>query len=358
MRQRHDELTPNVAERRWREVASRDETRIARRLPRTPAGDGVCRLDEGAVWDEFCRFLRTMGVMARLEEAQGAAIQRDMVPSVQDGLLDGLKTLVGIKSMHALPLWLCSDEALLQLVGFKARHVRQGVCQRGATTRQRERTPGPISPETLANTIVQLHWRDLERVCKGAIGALAQAGVFDKQVTGMADGPDLETTARDQGGGPVTRQVRLADKPGQVHAIEVTVDGWNVLRLIEARTKLPLAAKLGPIQEHETHGTRALVTQARATLAGHARLPKVVCDRGLLDGTDLWWLDQQGLTCVVPAKSHRAVTADARAQAVAGGEMTVGRRAHSGRHGPGKTARTERLETEVVGITALTTDDQ
>ena len=143
-----------------------------------------------------------------------------------------------------------------------------------------------------------------------------------------------------------------------MHAIEVTVYGWKVLLLIDATTKIPLAVKVGQIQEHETHWTRALVTQARANLAGHARLHKVVFDRGFLDGTDLWWLDQQGLSFVVPAKTNMAVTADARAQAAAGEEVTVGRRAHTVRHGQGKTARTERLETEVVGITGLTTYDQ
>jgi hypothetical protein len=53
-----------------------------------------------------------------------------------------------------------------------------------------------------------------------------------------------------------------------------------------------------------------------------------------------------------------AVTVDARAQAAAGTDITVGRRVHTGRHGQGRTAWTERLETEVVGITGLTTDDQ
>jgi hypothetical protein len=53
-----------------------------------------------------------------------------------------------------------------------------------------------------------------------------------------------------------------------------------------------------------------------------------------------------------------AVTADARAQAAAGEELTVGRRVHTVRHGQGRQAWTERLETEVVGITGLTTYDQ
>ena len=89
-------------------------------------------------------------------------------------LLDGLKTLFGRERMNALPALLCSDEALMPLVGFKAQHVRQGVCPRGAATRQGERTPGPISPETLANNIVKLNVRDLEGVFNGAIRALAK----------------------------------------------------------------------------------------------------------------------------------------------------------------------------------------
>lgn len=38
-----------------------------------------------------------------------------------------------IGSMKALPLLLLSDEALMQLMGFNAQEVRQGICQRGAT---------------------------------------------------------------------------------------------------------------------------------------------------------------------------------------------------------------------------------
>jgi hypothetical protein len=66
--------------------------------------------------------------------------------------------------------------------------------------------------------------------------------------------------------------------------------------------------------------------QAWANLAGHTRLQKVVFDQGCLDGTDLWWRNQQSLTFVVPAKTHVAVTADARAQAMAGERITIGRR--------------------------------
>jgi hypothetical protein len=74
-----------------------------------------------------------------------------------------------------------------------------------------------------------------------------------------------------------------------------------------------------------------------------------------LAGADLWWLEQHGLLFVVPAKANMGVTADARALAAAGEGVTVGRRVHTVRHGQGRGAWSERLETEVVGITGLTT---
>ena len=205
---------------------------------------------------------------------------------------------------------------------------------------------------------MKLDLRALERLFNGIIRAVAKAGVFQAKVTGIVDGTDLETTAPYEGCGQVTRQRQMTDKRGRVHAIEVTVYGWKVIVLIDAATKIPLAVKVVPIQEHETLSLRALVTQARTNLAGHARLHKVVFARGLLAGTDLWWLDQHGLLFVVPAKADMAVTADARALAAAGDGMTVGRRVHTIRHGQGREAWSERRETEVVGLAGLTTYDQ
>src|SRR5919109_2740216 len=358
MRQTPDEITQNVAERLCWEVARRDDSRVARRLYRKQEIDGVYRLDEGAVLDDFFHFLQAVGVMALLEQSQGAAIQREMIAFVQYVLLYGVKTLFGIESINALPSLLFSDVALMQLVGFNAQQVRQGICQRGATKRQGEQLPGPICPDTLAKNVVTWHLRDLEAVFNGSIRALAKAGVFGAKVTGIADGTDLETTERYQGCGQATRKRRIEDKWGKVHEIEVTVYGWKVLLLIDAATKIPLAVKVGQIQEHEALWARALVTQARLNLAGYTRLAKVVFDKGFLDGPTLWWLDQQGLRFVVPAKTNMAVTADARAQAAAGEDLTVGRRVHTVRQGQGKKVWSERLETEVVGITGLATYDQ
>jgi hypothetical protein len=63
-------------------VARRDDSRIARRLSRKQVVDGVYRRDEGAWLDDFCQFLRDIGVMALLGEARGTTIPRAMLPDV------------------------------------------------------------------------------------------------------------------------------------------------------------------------------------------------------------------------------------------------------------------------------------
>ena len=358
MEQTREAITQNLAERLCWQVVRRDDARVARRLYRKQVVDGVYRLDEGALLDDFFHFLQELGVVDLLERVRGKAIQREMVPFVQYLLLYGLKTLFGVESMNALPALLFSDEALMRLVGFNATQVREGVCRRSHEKRQGAKAPGPICPDTLAKNIVKLNVRDLEALFNGVIRALAQAGVVRAKVTGIVDGTDLETTAQYEGCGHVTRKRKITDKHGTVREIEVTVYGWKLIVLIDAHTKIPLAVRVVPINEHEVLSMRALVTQAQTNLAGVARLHKVVFDRGFLDGVDLWWLDQHGITFVVPAKENMAVTVDAQAQAAVGEGVTIGHRVHTVRHGQGKTAESERLETEVVGITGLTTYEQ
>jgi hypothetical protein len=239
----------------------------------------------------------------------------------------------------------------------KAPQVRQGLGQRGAARRQGERLPGPICPDTLATPIGPWHVRDLEAVGHGRMWAVAQAGVVGATVTGRADGPDLETTAHDPGCGPGPRTGRSAATRGRRHASAGTVDGWTVLLLSAAATKMPLAVNGGQRPAHAARWTRALVTQARRHLQGSARRHQVVVDPGVWHGPTRWWLAQPESTGVGLAHTNMAVTADARAQAAADEGRTVGRRRHTGRPGQGTTARTARLETAVVGLTGRTTAD-
>jgi hypothetical protein len=168
MGQTQDEITEKLAERWCWEVARRDDCGVARRLYRKQLVEGVYRLDEGALLDDFFHCLQAIGAMTLLDEAHGAAVHRAMVPFVQYVLLYGVKTLFGIERINALPRWLFSDEAFMRLVGFNARQVRQGICQRGATKRQGEQPPGPMCPATLAKNIAKWHLRELEAMFNGA----------------------------------------------------------------------------------------------------------------------------------------------------------------------------------------------
>jgi hypothetical protein len=184
---------------------------------------GGYRLDDGALVEDVSHFVQAIGVMELLAEAHGAAIPRAMVPAVPDVLLDGVQTLWGSERINARPHLLCSDAALMPLVGFNAPQGRHGVRQRGASQRQRERAPGPLGPDTLAQNSVPWNLRDLPFVVTGAMRALATAGGVGQPGTGRADGPDLETTAHYAGCGQGTRPVRRADKRSRVHAIDGTV---------------------------------------------------------------------------------------------------------------------------------------
>src|SRR5215813_12980078 len=174
MNQTREDVAQNLAERLCWQAARRDDTRVARRLYRRQVVDGSYRLDEGALWDDVFHCLRQLGVLDLLDSVQGKALQREMVPVVQDLLLYGLKTLFGIESMHALPALRFSDEALMRLVGFNAHQVRHGVCQRGATHRQGPRTTGPIGADALADNVVKLNLRDLAALFNRVIGTLAK----------------------------------------------------------------------------------------------------------------------------------------------------------------------------------------
>src|SRR5215813_3052105 len=83
MGQTHEAITQNLAERLCWQAARRDDTRVARRLYRKPVVDGVYRLDEGALLDDFFHFWRELGVLDLMAGVQGTALQREMVPVMQ-----------------------------------------------------------------------------------------------------------------------------------------------------------------------------------------------------------------------------------------------------------------------------------
>ena len=68
MEQPREAIPTNLAERWGRQVARRDEVRVARRLDRQPLVDGVYPLEAGALLEEFFHVRREWGIAAWLED--------------------------------------------------------------------------------------------------------------------------------------------------------------------------------------------------------------------------------------------------------------------------------------------------
>jgi len=188
------------------------------------------------------------------------------------------------------------------------------------------------------------------------VQAVARRGFFQEKLVVALDGSTIPTPASYEGCGKV-KQTRKIKVKGQKEPMteEYYVYGWKLLVLIEVQTRLPLAIKLVPIQEYEGKWLVPLLEQAQENLGSHASIGTIVVDRGYLDGEDLWQVHRKGVIFVVCGKSNMAVTQDA--QGLAKGERAVVRE-RVVRRGHGKTAKDQRLRTELVGLEALSSYDQ
>jgi hypothetical protein len=338
----------------WR-CAQRDDQQVAQALYAGEEVDALHELSEAGLLDGFFAFLEEVGVLRLFGELALPGVQRVLVPVVQFVLLYLLKVLCGVPSMNALPMLLFSNEAAMRLVGFNATQIAEGLTQRGEAHRQHKRKQGPLSPQCLAQNITKFSQTQLEHLFNAGVRLLVARGCLHGALTVALDGSQVPTPKSYPGRGclAVTRTAREKKTKQLVQVVE-SVFGWKVLVLIEVRTRLPLAMQVVPIQTYEGAWLLPLLEQAQANLGEHARIAKVVADRGYLDGADLWQVAQRGIIFVVVAKEGMVVAEDARA-------LAARRRGHTRervvRHGQGATAQQERRKTVLVGIAGLTTYD-
>jgi hypothetical protein len=339
---------------RWRS-AQRDDQQVAQALYQGEEVDALHELSEAGLLDGFFAFLEEVGMPRLFGEVTLPGVQRVLVPVVQFVLLYLLKVLYGVPSMNALPALLFSNEAAMTLVGFNATQSADGLTHRGDAQRRGKRTPGPLSPQCLAQRITKFSQEQLEHLFNAAVRRLVARGFVQGALTVALEGSQVPTPKSSPGRGclAVTRTAREKKTKQLVQVVEY-VFGWKVLVLIEVRTRLPLAMKVVPIQAYEGAWLLPLLTQAQANLGDQARSATVGVDRGYLDGADLWQVAQRGIIFVVVAKAGMAVADDARALAA---RRRGTRRERVVRHGRGRTARQERLKRVLVGIRGLTTYD-
>jgi hypothetical protein len=257
--------------------------------------------------------------------------------------------------MNQLPQVLFSNVALMELIGFNARQIEEGMTNRGEAQRTTKKKQGPLSPQCLADNISKLSWEQMESLFNQMVQAVVAKGLLDGERIAALDGSKLPTPATYEGAGRLkqTRSVKIKGQKERATE-EYSVSGWKVLVLIDVQTRLPLAMKVVKIQEYEGRWLVPLLEQGQRNLGTRGHISTIVIDRGYLDGQDLWQVDRQGVRFVIVGKANMAVTQDA--QALAKRERVQVRERLIG-HGHGKTARQERLRTELVGIEGLTTYD-
>jgi len=345
-----------VQERLSWQVAWRDDRKVGQALYAGETIEEMHHLSDAGLLDEFFVFLKELGMLEAFEQVSQSGVKRTLVPTVQFVLLYFLKVLLGGESMNELPRVLFSDLALMELVGFNAHQCESGLTKRGDASRTTKKKQGPITAQCLADNICKLTQEEMERLFNQMVHLLARRSFFSGNLVVALDGSKVPTPASYEGCGKV-KQTRKVKVKGQKEPVtqEYYVYGWKVLVLIEVQTRLPLAMKLVPIQDYEGKWLVPLLEQAQRNLGTQARIGTIVVDRGYLDGEDLWCVHQKGVIFVICGKSSMAVTQDA--QGLASRERAMVRE-RVVRRGHGKSAKDQRLRTELVGIEALTSYDQ
>jgi len=344
-----------VMERLNWQLARRDDKRVAQALYAGEELEEMHELSEAGLLDEFFVFLEEIGMLAVVEQLELPGVQRVLVPTVQFVLLYVLKVLYGGQSMNELPRVLFSNVALMELVGFNAQQVEEGLTKRGDAQRTTKKKQGPLSAQSLADNISKLSREQMERLFNQMVQCVVGWGLLDGERIVALDGSKLSTPKSYEGCGKLKQTRRVKVKGQKERAIEeYYVYGWKVLVLIDVHTRLPLAMKVVQIQEYEGRWLVPLLEQAQRNLGTRGHISTIVIDRGYLDGEDLWQVDQLGVLFVIVGKTNMAVTQDAQALAK---RERVQVRERMACHGHGKTATQERLRTELVGIEALTTYD-
>jgi Transposase DDE domain len=340
---------PSVVQERlnWR-LAYPDDKKGAQAIYDGEEIEELHELSAAGLLDALFAFLEERGMMALLEEMELPDVQRVLVPAIQVLLLYLLNVLFGHESLNQLPRVLFSNMALMELVGFNGRQVEEGLTKRGEARRKNRKKQGPLSPQCLADNICKLSQEQMEDLMNQMVRLLVAWGLLDGERLAALDGSKLETPKTYEGCGKLkqTRSVKIKGQKARMTE-EYYIYGWKVLVLIDVHTPLPLAVKVVKIQEDEGRWLVPLFEQAQQHLGRRGHINTIVIDRGYLDGEDLWRVHQMGVIFVVVSKSNMAVTQDA--QALAKAERAAVRE-RVVRHAHGKTAREERLRTELVGI--------
>jgi hypothetical protein len=261
----------------------------------------------GAGWgflDHFFIFLFSLGFFARID-FRPKRVKRVMIPTVLMILTYEMKQLMGISSMNQLEEHLFRDTALLKIIGFTARQIQEGFCQRGKGKRR-----GPMHRDTLADFLSKFSSKEVDFILREAVRVLVKHKLIRGR-TYILDATDLPTTKRYKGCGVKKVVQRKWSQEGKEVEVVKYVYGYKLLVLLEAKQKMVVAARVVKINEHEKNFTKEMIKEAQHRTGGKVKV--LLVDRGFIDGVLLWWLSKKmRIKFVIPARSNMEVSQDIR----------------------------------------------
>lgn len=322
---------------RWKGY-SRNQQEVAKRI-----GAGDYEMITGTGWgflDRFFIFLFSIGFFSSLE-VEGSGFERIMIPLAKLFMTYEMKILLGIQSVNKITGYLFRDTALLMMIGFTAKQIQEGFCDRDRGKRE-----GPMNSQTLAEALGRLSAKEADYVLDKSIKTLCKRR-FIRGGTFVIDSTDLLTTEKYEGAGRRTVIEQKRDKDGNLVEIAKTEYGFKLIIIKELQSRIVVAGKMLKIQEHESPYTLELVHKAERNMGKKARIKILLMDRGFLDGLTLWKLkDQMGIDWIVPAKTSLQITQDMRGLRNLKDKESIYREHDS------------KDEIRVVGVAALSSYDQ
>jgi hypothetical protein len=284
---------------------SRNQKEVAQRLLA-----GEVTMISSASWaffEQFLLFLHEVGFFEVIG-VEGKQFYRQLIEVRLLVMTYSVKVLLGIASINQVPGRLFRDTALLLLIGYTTEQLASGFCSRGYADKQK-----PMHKNTLADAVEKLSAEEVAHILNEAVKQLAERGVFRSSQGHFAlDSTDLETTEHYRGAGKkkVTVRKRLPD--GKYVEIEEYIYGFKLVVMYEVHLRLIVAAKVAPINQHDTNFTCDLLQQAMDNV-GAGVIQVLLMDMGFLDGEMLWRIKHTyHIDFVVPSKDNMQVTREAR----------------------------------------------
>jgi len=334
--------------------ATRDDKEILDALREGKELEEIYTLTEEGLLDPFFEFLNEAKIPECLSELELQDYQRVMVSIVLLTLTYMVKILIGIPSMNAMPELLFSKTSIMRIIGFNARVLDKGICDRGQHARHEDNEPPtPFSSQMLGDFVERFRPEEVEALFNSIIQALAKFGAFDDIINLIIDSSDLETTEKYKDCASVTRIKKTVNNRGEIVETKITVYGFKIIALIDIKTQIPVAVKVVKINKHESNFTLDLIKTAMRNLKGYVTINTIVADRGFLDGQDLFQIDNTNLNFILPAKKDMNIYEEARTIAYSNlkdPEIVIKKTRYSSNN-------KEKLKTTVVGIKDLKTLD-